>query len=601
MIIPYFWAFLALLSSLFFATGVDLQFYGPAMICSGIFSLLLCVKKWREESDLYFLFPLFLSSYFLGRAFFSEIEVLMWRDVSLISLSLVFSLLFSLKERKPILLFLGGLFLISLLFSFWGLFEFFFSERELRVATFKNKNYFAHFLLMSFFLSLPLWKVPWKGKRFLLPFSHLLSFSAILTSFSFSCSLSLFVGGIIFLFFAFPEKRKWISSLSFLGVALLFLLFPYFGEELSHSLRARVRFLSFAWEIFLNHFWLGGGSQSFSYLVFPFRNKEYLYFGEGDIVFVHNEYAQIAVDYGLIGVLLLGIFLFWHFSTFVKVLPSFLKKSSDSKKELERWIKISSLVASLLFLFQIFFSFLLHVLPNLLIGTIAFSLFSSSLFQFRYSSLRISRILSFFLFLFSVFLLSFGILQIRCFALPDLPKIQSEIENLNSETLEVEAKKLEKSLSLFPTYEKYHWLGETLRTSAQLESNDSSRKDLIQKAIDSYKISIERHPYSYLPLLGLARAYTDSSKFREAELLYFQVLKEFKGKEFYLVTRFHLAENYFKRANASLKKKNLLEAKVFLEQARSNYIRVQKHHGEFFYRLSRKRIKIINQILKILK
>jgi tetratricopeptide (TPR) repeat protein len=72
---------------------------------------------------------------------------------------------------------------------------------------------------------------------------------------------------------------------------------------------ARLFWLQLAASSIALHPWLGGGSRSFSWENLQFWDGDWSKFSDAEPEFVHNEWLQIASDYGIVGLLLLVTFL----------------------------------------------------------------------------------------------------------------------------------------------------------------------------------------------------------------------------------------------------------------------------------------------------
>lgn len=126
----------------------------------------------------------------------------------------------------------------------------------------------------------------------------------------------------------------------------------------------RLYFLGIALSCVALHPMAGGGARSFSWECFRFWDKDVQGAGGAKPGFVHNELAQAAADYGLIGAgLLTGFVATWVITV---VLRSLFEEIPNERDHRETW-RIGATAALAGMLVQSCFSFVFHLLPGILL------------------------------------------------------------------------------------------------------------------------------------------------------------------------------------------------------------------------------------------
>ena len=123
------------------------------------------------------------------------------------------------------------------------------------------------------------------------------------------------------------------------------------------------------------HPWTGGGSRSFSWECFQFWDPKTQGFGGAKPEMVHNELAQTATDYGLVGlVLLVALLVTLLLGCLLRVL---FENSSTKNDHSDAW-RIGGFAALIGMLVQGCFSFVFHTLPGIVLLGICFGFISRS-------------------------------------------------------------------------------------------------------------------------------------------------------------------------------------------------------------------------------
>ena len=120
---------------------------------------------------------------------------------------------------------------------------------------------------------------------------------------------------------------------------------------------ARLLWLKLAISSIGSHLWTGGGSRSFSWENFQFWGEEWRGHSTTEPEFVHNEFVQMTTDFGLLGLLLLVVFLG------AAVATGIIGRWAGSEAKAESPLFVAGLAALAALLVHAGFHFVFHVPP----------------------------------------------------------------------------------------------------------------------------------------------------------------------------------------------------------------------------------------------
>lgn len=312
----------------------------------------------------------------------------------------------------------------------------------------------------------------------------------------------------------------------------------------------RLEFASIAVDLILEKPFLGGGSRSYFYDSFRKLHPNELSGNWPEIQYVHNEYLQAAVDYGLVGAgLLLAVMIAVFFRGIVMMLMG------DAKSPGERGVALGSMAALCAMGVQAFFSFVYHVLPDVILmgfcmGCLVRQPWILSETQTRQFLKAESHRFHWGHGLTGVVL---G-LAVMAFAARDAaawltcyPRM-----NHNEQDLLLRAERMKNALEIRPDFIYYSSRAALLSQARQ--SGDLSEKKkaaLIQEAITALERVVERAPDSYPNLLHLAMLYDLTGEYEKSASIYLAVMPILKVREASYGTQFLYARNMFYRAQAA--------------------------------------------------
>jgi hypothetical protein len=326
----------------------------------------------------------------------------------------------------------------------------------------------------------------------------------------------------------------------------------------------RLEFASIAIDLIQEKPLLGGGSRSFFYDSFKKWNIRELYPGSGDIQYVHNEYLQAAVDYGLVGLfLLVGVFVIVMFRGVA------LLAVSDSKSEGNAGIALGALAALCAMGVQAFFSFVYHVLPDVMlmgccIGWLVREPWalqsveknSDKGYRFAWKQGLVGAVVA--------LVAAFVSMRDAAAWLAMHPGIDfSRVPD------SVKAERLRKALALRPDFRTMSDYSKILLDINQAsEGDEEEKKARLQEAVVWQEAVISRAPNSYSDLVNLALLYDATGRLDEAEPLFEKVLPVLESREGAYGTRYFYARHLATRANVIWRQRQPEKALVLFMRAK---------------------------------
>lgn len=306
----------------------------------------------------------------------------------------------------------------------------------------------------------------------------------------------------------------------------------------------RLEFASIAVDLIQERPLWGGGSRSYYFDSFTKWNPKELWVGSGDIDYVHNEYLQAAVDYGLVGLfLLLGVMVVVTFRGVV------LLAVGEKNHHGDAGVALGSMAALFGMGVQAFFSFVYHVLPDvLLMGCCIGWLVRQPWVLSSHVTEKQQGI---------VFSWKQGIigsvvgLVIAVFSCRDAAAwwaLYPKMDYACSDDA-VLVERYRRALAIRPDFRPYSEYARTLTRLSQAKQLAGQQKiTLIHQAIEGFERAIQRAPDSYEDHVNLALLYDHIGRFEKSEPLYRKVLPILDPRERYYGARYFYARHLAARA-----------------------------------------------------
>jgi tetratricopeptide (TPR) repeat protein len=467
------------------------------------------------------------------------ISAIFWR--SLTAFSLLFStvvlycMLRSLVNSAQRFDFLSAVgFLMGAFYSGYGLFQYygylpkdFWYQDVFLASRFVNGGHFAAFLLFSVFFGLALFvSVGWLFRVFMLPLLGVQLWALVLSQ---SRTVwGAFAFGLIFLMVILLKRRiiarGIVSAVFILGIVAIALVawkfFPLILERLSQV--KSIHEVPFYTLVFRVDLWQaclkamsvrpwGWGIGTFSAIfpMFCINDDRYL------IDYAHNEFFQVGVDFGIMGIIFLLTFIVFYTKTALSILSDPLVISRYPHRRAHVAIFLS-LFLSLLLTCQ--FDFPLRIYSNgLLLGL--FLALSAHLFCWdtsedcKHPSIRKLALKTF---MFLVVLMFSGFISSHLYAqiLNERGrKFEKDFELVKAVSF------YEKSVSLMPFSMVYQEsLGAAYSKMAILSFDPKRRNLLLQKAISPFERAVHLNSYESSNHYSLARLYEEQRDLQKAEM-----------------------------------------------------------------------------------
>jgi O-antigen ligase len=326
----------------------------------------------------------------------------------------------------------------------------------------------------------------------------------------------------------------------------------------------RLEFASIALDLIQEKPLWGGGSRSFFYDSFAKWNANELYVGSGDIQYAHNEYLQAAVDYGLVGlVLLLGVFVIVMFRGVA------LLTVSDVASTANAGIALGAMAALCAMGVQAFFSFVYHVLPDVVLMSCCIGWLVREPWALqseeknRESGYR--------------FTWPQGVVGVAIAVLAAVVSMRDAAAwfalypRLDFSRVDdsVSAERQRKALALRPDFRTMSDLARLLLEGNQApDGSVEEKKARLEEALVWQEAVIRRAPDSYPDLVNLALIYDAMGRFEESQPLYEKVLPILDPREIFYGTRYFYARHLAAHANAVWRQRQPEKALVLFMRAK---------------------------------
>jgi tetratricopeptide (TPR) repeat protein len=329
----------------------------------------------------------------------------------------------------------------------------------------------------------------------------------------------------------------------------------------------RLEFASIALDLIAENPMLGGGSRSFYDNHVKKWNPDELWVGAGDIQYVHNEYLQAAVDYGLIGA---GLLLVLFCIAFFRATASLAVMGTKDHSEGEILGSIGALTGMGV---QAFFSFVYHVLPDVMLLGCFLSLLLMR--GQRQEDVDSSRLIAKRVFL------GGAAIAVLLLALPDArawwilkPGIASD------DNPQQKAEKFAQALQIRPDFRLYANAAKHLLKMNEADLDAERKRVRATKAHEYQQIAIARAPNNLLEKLNLALIYDALDRYDEAEAIYKSIVDPLAPREYYYGTRYHYAAHLMNRGSKLWKARKPEMALFYFTQSKAELDKIKDYYIE---------------------
>lgn len=325
----------------------------------------------------------------------------------------------------------------------------------------------------------------------------------------------------------------------------------------------RLDFASMAIQLASEHPLFGGGSRSFSYEVFPKWDPKELWVGSGDIDMVHNELLQAATDYGWIG---LGFVLLVIFCPSIRGLMALAMESSNAGDSPDPGLTAGGLAAVVAMLVQSLFSFVFHMVPDVLLLALILGFLASQPWAFSGSRSTLppwARPAPWVGGTLAVVLALLSWRDAAAWWLVARPGASGMVADA-----ELRYQALQRASEIRPDFRIEQSLVEAAGQLAQSDP-DPIQGEWSARLMEHQRSIISRHPWNHAARLGLARKLDDFGQYREAEFHYRFILPLLDTREMFYHARFSYGSHAFRRAYALWKSRRPGEALAWAIEARN--------------------------------
>jgi O-antigen ligase len=366
------------------------------------------------------------------------------------------------------------------------------------------------------------------------------------------------------------QKKSWAGGALVVATVLAPLLVMGAWHVGSKSLSnrgsgdsGRLEFASMAVQLIQEKPLTGGGSRSFFFDSFKKWNVKELWTGGGDAEYVHNEYLQAAVDYGLIGLaLLLLLFVVAMFRGMVFV--SFARKEQEG----DAGLALGAMAALCGMGVQAFFSFVYHVLPDVILMGACLGLLSiqswSSVKARKGSSdwWKWTKGIAGSSVAVGVIVLAWRDTAAWLVVRPSL--------NFFRTTPEKTIIRLKKAVAFRPDFRVLSVLsGELLEINRETVVPLAVQKSNVEESAQWQELCLMRCPDSYIDILNLALIYDSLGRLDDAEKLYQRLVGFLDSREMQYGVRFHYSRHLVARGNVLWRARQPERALVLFMRAKN--------------------------------
>ncbi len=326
----------------------------------------------------------------------------------------------------------------------------------------------------------------------------------------------------------------------------------------------RMQFAGMAMDLIEEKPLIGGGSRSFFFDCFSKWDPKHLYLGSRDPQYVHNEYLQAAVDYGLVGA---GILFVIFCATFFRGV-TFLTMTHKNDGG-DTGFVIGSIAGLVAMGVQAFFSFVYHVLPDLMLMSFCLALILRQPWIFAQDGVpRKQRIGKWLMPALSV-LLGTGIIGFAARDGMAWLKLGPPRER-GTQTREEQIASLKQALSVRPDFRVMTQLTKLMADQASAKDvTIEERARILDDAINIQNELVKRAPLSFGSRLNLALLYDAAGRYNESSPIYRNSLDDDLIYEIVFGHRYYYTMHLFSRGNKVWRERDPEKALACFLKARS--------------------------------
>lgn len=324
----------------------------------------------------------------------------------------------------------------------------------------------------------------------------------------------------------------------------------------------------------------GGGSRSFFFDSIRKWDAKEMYVGSGDVQYVHNEYLQAAVDYGLVGLaLLLMVFGLVMFRG-----VAFLSMGSKEQTG-DEGLTLGAMAGLFGMGVQAFFSFVYHVLPDvmlmgMLVGVLVAQPWALSNVRKPKSESGVGNWLGYGL-AGSLLGLFVAVFAFRDGAAWYVLKPGFEFAKAS---LEVSASRHERAIAIRPDFRVMSDLSQMWVTMNRAEGETvETRKARLERATENQIALLERAPDSYHDRLNLALMYDSAGRFEDAAPIYDEIVPLLDVRERFYGAHYHYARHLFSRAHGVWRDREPEKALLFFMRAKAELLKSSVRYADGDY------------------
>lgn len=329
----------------------------------------------------------------------------------------------------------------------------------------------------------------------------------------------------------------------------------------------RLEFASIAVDLILEKPFFGGGSRSYFFDSFKKLQPNELASTWPDIQYVHNEYLQAAVDYGLVGAgLLLVVMIAVYFRGIAMMLMG------DAKSPGDRGVALGCMAALCAMGVQAFFSFVYHVLPDVILMGLCIGWLVRQPWVLSEMKIRDSKKpeVQRFHWAHGLIGLLMG-LSVMAFAARDAAAwltLYPRMDHHEKDML-VRAERMKRALEIRPDF---YYYGQCALLISNARLNDQlpveKKRQMIEESMNMLQRAIERAPDSYADLVHLAMLYDLVGEYQKAQEIYLRIMPILQVRETHYGTQFLYARNTVYRAQEAWRQRKPEQALALFLQAK---------------------------------